>query len=96
MIGDRIRERRKELNMTQQELSHKLSLTRQCISHWENEVNEPSINDLIRLARTLDTTTDFLLGLTDMKSRNIYDKDLQRFIDGCIKLYNESIKKTRN
>lgn len=93
MIGDKIKELRKELDLTQEELASKLSLSRQCISRWENNSNEPSINDIIRLARMLDTSTDYLLGETKIKKRYNYDKDLQIFIDGCIKLYYSSIKK---
>ncbi|HHY67320.1 MAG TPA: helix-turn-helix domain-containing protein [Alicyclobacillus sp.] len=65
MLGQRIRERRKAKKMTQQNLADMLKLAKSTISQYETGVNEPDSETLVRLARILDTTTDYLLGLTD-------------------------------
>lgn len=94
MIGDKIKELRKELDLTQEELASKLSLSRQCISRWENNSNEPSINDIKNLCEILNTTSDYLLGLTKIKTNKYYrDKGLQNFLNGCVDLYYSTINK---
>lgn len=59
MMGYRIKERRKELKMTQTELSEKSGVSRATISGLENgSVRATSSNTLLKLARALDTTVD--------------------------------------
>ena len=58
-MGYRIKERRKELKMTQTELSEKSGVSRATISGLENgSVRATSSNTLLKLARALDTTVD--------------------------------------
>ncbi len=60
-IGQRIRERRQELGLTQDEIAKALSVTPQHISAIELDQRSPSLDFLVRLAEYLGTTTDFLL-----------------------------------
>ena len=43
MVGKNIKRFREKANMTQQELSEKLSMTRQAVSSWENRKTEPDL-----------------------------------------------------
>lgn len=58
-MGYKIKEKRKEKNMTQEELSAKSGVSRATISGLENgTVRATSSKTLVKLARALDTTVD--------------------------------------
>lgn len=60
-IGTNIRKRRFELNMSQQELSEKLGYKdRSTIAKIESDKNEVSHSKLLKFARALDTTVEYL------------------------------------
>lgn len=65
-VGDRIRERRKNIKITQGELASMTNRTTQVISNWERGYT-PVIphDDLLELAIALETTPNYLLGITD-------------------------------
>ena len=60
-IGKRIRERRKELNLTQEDLAKALGFTPQHISVIEQDKRGPSLLSLARLAEELGVTIDYLI-----------------------------------
>lgn len=64
-IGRKITKRRKELNMSQKELSEKLFVTHQAVSKWENGKSIPSIEFLYDLTTILDVSIDYLLKDTE-------------------------------
>lgn len=65
MISRRLQIRRAQLNITQLELAELSGLSQSQISRYEQEANEPTADALIALARALDVSTDYLLGLMD-------------------------------
>ena len=78
LVGQRIRERRARLRMSQSDLADRLHTSQKQISKYENGVNDPSSRVRMELARELDTTSDYLLGLTEdpyRPLRNINDLD---------------------
>lgn len=60
-IGQRIRARRQELGLTQDDIAKALSVTPQHISAIELDQRAPSLDFMVKLAEYLGTTTDFLL-----------------------------------
>jgi transcriptional regulator with XRE-family HTH domain len=60
-IGDRIRERRQTLELTQQELAQAAGVTHQHVSRIESGHVSPSAELVVHLARTLGSTCDYLL-----------------------------------
>lgn len=50
MIGQKIKNKRKELNLTQEYLAKELNISRQAVSKWEKEISEPSMENLIKLS----------------------------------------------
>lgn len=64
MFSERIKELRKSLGINQVEFGHRLNVTKQCISNWENGNIQPSIDMLIKIAETFSVNTDYLLGLS--------------------------------
>lgn len=65
MFNERIKELRLSLGLNQIQFGRKLSVTKQCISNWENGNIQPSIDMLIKIATTFSVSADYLLGLTN-------------------------------
>ncbi|MFS9215384.1 helix-turn-helix domain-containing protein [Streptococcus infantis] len=57
-----LKELRKEKKLTQTELATKLNISQKSYSNWESGKAEPTLDNIIKLANILDTTTDELLG----------------------------------
>lgn len=68
-LGQRIRERRKSLHISQQELAARLHTDQKQISKYENDRNDPSASVIAQLAKELNTSSDWLLGLTSISER---------------------------
>lgn len=60
-IGSQIKNRRLELNMTQDELAEKLNVSRPAISNWETEKNYPDLQLIVMISDVLDISLDDLL-----------------------------------
>ena len=65
MYGERIRELRKERNMSQKQLRDALGVDFRTVSFWETERYEPNITQIIRLCKLFQVESDYLLGLID-------------------------------
>lgn len=51
--------------MTQAQLASLIGIAQTNISDWENEISRPEYENLIKIAKIFDVSTDFLLGLED-------------------------------
>jgi DNA-binding XRE family transcriptional regulator len=60
-FGSRLRARRRELDITQEELSERIGRSQPCLSQWESGRREPSLSDLANLAKCLEISTDYLV-----------------------------------
>ena len=58
----RIREIRKQLGMSAEDVAREIGVTQAAVSNWENGTRSPKIPMIIRLAEVFDCTTDELLG----------------------------------
>ena len=67
-IGSKISKRRKELNMTQNDLADSLFVTHQAVSKWENGKALPTIDLLYALTNILDLSIDYLLDDSEIKN----------------------------
>lgn len=62
MIGERIRNRRKELRLTQAQLAEYVGISRVSLTKIENsDTANMSVNTAINLAKTLGLSLDYLL-----------------------------------
>ena len=52
-------------NLSQQQLALRLDLSQQTIYKYENQITEPDIATLIKLADYFNTSVDYLIGNTD-------------------------------
>ncbi len=64
-IRFKIKELRKEKNLTQKELAKLLNKSETGYASWEQGLSEPSVNDLILLCKIFEVSADYLLGLED-------------------------------
>lgn len=71
MINERIKQLRQARSMTQVELASGLGVSKQCVSNWENDYIQPSIEMLIKLAEFFKVSTDYLLGRDDGLNVNV-------------------------
>ena len=68
-FGEQIKQLRKSNEITQQEMGARLGVSRQAISHWENNRNLPDIEMLIIISKEFDISLDILiLGGNDMNN----------------------------
>jgi len=65
VLNEKIRELRKSLGLSQTELAAKLGVSKQCVSNWENDNIQPSIDMLIKLSEFFKVSCDCLLGLSN-------------------------------
>ncbi len=93
-LSIRLKEERVLQNLSQQQLADKSDLSREKINYTEQNITGRTlqINELARIAKALNISVDYLLGLSEdrnsnVKSNNevakseIYDKILQNFND---------------
>lgn len=71
-IGERIVFLREEHNISQKALASTIKISPTSLSRYENNLYEPKAEILNRLASALDTTSDFLIGLTDYYQKPDY------------------------
>ncbi len=66
-LGNRIRNRREELGLTQNEIAEKTHLRQNYISRLENDKFEPTATVIVLLAKALNMPVGELLGINDIK-----------------------------
>ena len=71
MFYERIKELRNSLGINQVEFGKRIGVTKQCISNWESGYIQPSIDMLVRIAKTFSVSTDYLLGLNDKPTLDV-------------------------
>ena len=52
-LGQRIRERREALGLSQEQVAEKMGVSRQAVGKWESDDARPSTDNLLRLAALL-------------------------------------------
>ena len=68
-FGDRIRNLREDADLNQTELGRAVGMTQRKISYIECGKFEPSIDDIIAFCRDFRVTSDYLLGIADIKKK---------------------------
>lgn len=67
MIGKQLRRLRKERFMIQEQLAAHLNMAKSTISQYENNINEPDLKTLVKLADIFEVSTDYLLGRSNIR-----------------------------
>lgn len=63
----RLRQRRRELDLTQEDLAFRLNIGQYTISAWETGKAMPEADNLIALSRELSVSIDWLLGVSEIQ-----------------------------
>lgn len=64
LFGDRLKELRKERNLTQEDIGNLCDVAKNTVSNWENNANQPSFEIVKKLAQYFGVTIDYLLNFT--------------------------------
>ena len=85
MIGDKIKQRRLELGMTQEELAHKIGCkSKSAINKIEKNINDVNQSKLIKLADALDCSPTFFI--EDISVGSFQSEIIQAYADKLSKL----------
>ena len=60
-FGEQFRKARTDMNLTQEQVAIELNISRQAVSHWENNKHLPDIERLINIARVCHLSLDQLI-----------------------------------
>lgn len=97
-FGQKLRSARKEVGLTQEQLSDKLMISRQAITKWESDRGMPDIENLKKLSQILNISLDYLLDNGEKldlsvirEPINLEDYDYKRSLKG--RLYKKAGKK---
>lgn len=63
LFGDRLKELRKNNNLTQDDIAKMFNVTKNAVYSWEVNKTQPSMEIIVALAKYFNVTTDYLLGL---------------------------------
>lgn len=69
-LSDNIQMFRKKMEISQEELAEKCSVSRQAVTKWEIGESVPALDKLVVLANIFDISLDELVGRTDANSFN--------------------------
>lgn len=72
MRGDRLRELREELGLSQKEFASTMKLSEPSVWRYENNQVEPPADVVVRFAEFFNVTADYLLGLSN--ERGVYTR----------------------
>jgi transcriptional regulator with XRE-family HTH domain len=89
MLKNRIKELRKEKELTQGELARIIHLTRSSIAGYESGSKIPTIDTIIDLSNYFNVTTDYLLGVSNLRHYNSPSELNQNFIKQFENNYNK-------
>ena len=82
-IAEKIKQLRKDNNMTQEDLAEKFNVSRQTISKWETNIAIPDADNIVAISKLFNITTDELL---DYKVQTVQKKK-QFIIDMAVLLF---------
>jgi len=79
IIGTHIRERRRALGMTQEQLAEKLFVSNKAVSKWETGESNPDTALLLKISEVLQISSDDLFGIEERKkiSKSLYNSTLK-------------------
>ena len=67
-FGQKMKRLRNEKRIIQQQLADALNTSRSCISNYESDTRQPDCETMKRIAEHLDTSVDYLLGVSPVKA----------------------------
>lgn len=71
MIGDKIRERRLELNLTQAQLAMLTDIKKNTISNYENNISSPNEENILKLMKALKCDANYIFEWSENEDINL-------------------------
>ncbi len=65
IFAERLKELRKEDNLTLKQVSDAIGVSINTVSRWEREERLPNIENIVALAKLFNVSADYLCGLED-------------------------------
>lgn len=98
-LGSRIKEVRKRIGLTQEQLAERADLSTTHISNIENGNAIPSLQAFVNIVNALSVSSDALLCDTIKNSREIYQSEAQDILDSCrtieeVRIVTDTMKNT--
>ena len=81
MIGSYIAQKRRSLNLTQEQLAEKLGVSNKTISKWENGKSMPDYSIIQKLCETLNVTLPELMDGEDAAENSVRAYDEEQILD---------------
>ncbi len=89
-IGEKIILLRKRDNLSQAELAKSIGASRTIIGNYERNTNTPSIEMMLKIAKTFDVLIDYIVGEGNLAN---FDKDVLKRIEDIENLDNDTKNK---
>ena len=70
-LNENIRRLRTARGISQVQFAKCIGVTKQCVSNWENDNIQPSVDMLVKIAKFFGVSTDTVLGLTSDESISV-------------------------
>lgn len=80
-LGVRIKQLRKEKELTQTELGKHLNVGKSTISQYETDTNMPDPEMILKIANFFNVSTDYLLGRSDKRKETLDDEPTPQEIE---------------
>jgi transcriptional regulator with XRE-family HTH domain len=61
------------MHLSQKQLADRLGIHKSSVNAWESEKSQPSLVYLVRLSDIFSVSTDYLLGIKNIKQLNVSD-----------------------
>ena len=69
-LGEKIKDLRKNKGLSQEDLANKLNVSRQAVSKYEKDINEPNIDTIKRISKYFNVDLEYLLNDDSLDSKD--------------------------
>jgi len=96
-IGNRLKQLRIEYGILQKDLAEQLQLSQQTISLYESNKRQPDYDTLRTIAGFFNVSTDYILGVTNIKEtiHSIVDPSDEYTVEGILKTHSTTKEKIK-
>lgn len=75
-LSGRLQELRKSHNLSQEQLAEQLDVSRQAISKWEGGQANPDVNNILKLSKIYEVSTDYILTGRETDNQIVYKETI--------------------
>lgn len=75
-FSERLKDLRKQVGLTQVDVTEKLGISQPAYASWERGVKKPTQENLVKIAKILNVSVDYLVGNSEEKSDELDNIEL--------------------